>query len=108
MKKRRSDRNHIIYKITNTSNEDFYIGLTVLRGSAYLRSAKLRLAQHISRATTQDFDWALCNSIREYGSESFKVSILEVIRGKQSAHTRETELIKNMQPTLNTVSIYKS
>ena len=105
MRKRRTDRNHIIYKISNKVNGDFYIGITVLRGKAYLGSIKLRFRQHVSRATTQDLDWSLCNSIRSYGSESFDIEIVEVVRGKKIAHARETELIKELQPSLNTTSI---
>ena len=105
MRKRRTDRNHIIYKIDNTCTGEFYIGVTVLRGAAYLGSVKLRLKQHISRAQTQDLQWTLCESIRTYGPQSFKISILETVRGKRPAHSRETELIKELQPPLNTTSI---
>ncbi len=105
MRKRRTDRNHIIYKIENKSTGEFYIGITVLRGKAYLGSIKLRFRQHVSRATTQELDWSLCNSIRSYGAESFDISIVEVVRGKRPAHIRETELIKELQPSLNTTSI---
>lgn len=105
MRKRRSDRNHIIYKINNTCTGDFYIGVTVLRGKAYLGSIKLRLKQHISRAQTQGLQWALCESIRNHGPQSFNISMLEIVRGKRPAHFRETELIKEMQPRLNTTSV---
>jgi hypothetical protein len=105
MRKRRSDRNHIIYKIENTCTGEFYIGLTVLRGRAYLGSIKLRLKQHISRAQTQGLTWSLCESIRAYGPQSFTIQYLESVRGKQNAHTRETQLIKELQPSLNTTSI---
>jgi len=104
MRKRRTDRNHIIYKIENKITGDFYIGITVLRGKAYLGSIKLRFRQHVSRANTQDLDWSLCNSIRSYGAESFDISIVEVVRGKKFAHARETELIKELKPVLNVTS----
>jgi len=105
MRKRRSDRNHIIYKIDNTCTGDFYIGVTVLRGKAYLGSIKLRLKQHISRAQTQELQWALCDSIRTYGPQSFNITMVEIVRGKRPAHSRETEIIKEMQPRLNTTSV---
>jgi len=104
MRKRRTDRNHIIYKIENKCTGEFYIGITVLRGKAYLGSIKLRFRQHVSRANTQDLDWSLCNSIRSYGAESFDISIVEVVRGKKIAHARETELIKELKPVLNVTS----
>lgn len=105
MRKRRCDRNHIIYKIENTCTGEFYIGLTALRGRAYLGSIKLRLKQHISRAQTQNLTWTLCESIRTYGPQSFTIHYIESVRGKQNAHARETQLIKELQPSLNTVSI---
>ena len=105
MRKLRSDRNHIIYKIDNTCTGDFYIGVTVLRVKSYLVSIKLRLKQNISRAQTQELQWALCESIRNHGPQSFNISMLEIVRGKRPAHSRETELIKEMQPRLNTTSV---
>jgi hypothetical protein len=50
-------------------------------------------------------DWKLCNSIREFGPTSFTIEIFETIRGKKPAHTREVEIIKELQPQLNTASI---
>lgn len=105
MRKKRSDRNHIIYKVTNTVTEELYIGITQCIGRAYLGSIKKRWKQHISRAKTQTHDWSLCRSIREYGETSFKIEIFEVVRGKSLAHSREVELIHELKPTLNTASL---
>jgi len=104
MRKRRTDRTHIIYRIVNKQTEEFYIGITVLQGRAYLGSIQKRLKQHISRATNEEKDWKLCNSIREYGAQSFKIEIFETIRGKKPAHSREVQLIKELKPQLNTSS----
>jgi hypothetical protein len=104
MRKRRTDRTHIIYRIVNTQTNEFYIGITVLQGRAYLGSIQKRLKQHISRATNEEKDWKLCNSIREYGPSSFKIEIFETIRGKKPAHAREVQLIKELKPHLNTSS----
>ena len=104
MRKKRSDRNHIVYQIRNKETEEFYIGITSLKGRAYKWSIEKRWKQHISRAKTQDLDWTLCNSIRQYGSDSFIISILEVIRGKAEAHFREVQLIHELKPQLNLAS----
>jgi hypothetical protein len=32
----------------------------------------------------------------------YEVSVLDVVRGKESAHIREMELVKKHKPTLNT------
>jgi len=101
MAKRRSDRTHLIYQLTNTVTGETYIGLTVAVGRAYQRSVKARLNRHITRATNQEMDWNICNSIRQHGSQAFQWSILEKVRGKAAAHKRETELIHFHKPSLN-------
>lgn len=105
MRKRRTDRTHIIYQITNTVTGEFYIGITVLQGRAYLGSLQKRWKEHVSRAMNENRDWKLCHSIREHGPQSFNIQIFETIRGKRPAHTREVYLIKDLQPQLNTSSI---
>jgi hypothetical protein len=104
MRKKRSDRNHIVYRIQNKQTEEFYIGITALRGRAYKGSIEKRWKQHISRAKTQDKQWTLCENIRQYGEFNFEISILEVVRGKAEAHLREVQLIKELNPKLNTAS----
>jgi hypothetical protein len=104
MRKRRSDRNHIIYQIRNKQTEEFYIGITALIGKAYLCTIKKRWKQHLSRAKTQNLEWSICENIRKYGELNFEISIIEVIRGKSEAHAREMELIKERKPHLNTTA----
>jgi hypothetical protein len=104
-RKRRSDRNHIIYKIENSVTGEFYIGITAVSGRAYLHSLKSRWKKHLSRWKTQNPEWNLYKSMTEYGETHFKPSIIEVIRGKAEAHLRECQLIKTLRPTLNTTSI---
>jgi hypothetical protein len=100
-RKRRSDRNHIIYRIDNLQTGEFYIGVTQCIGRAYLASVKKRWKQHISRSKHQNLTWNLYLSIDEYGIDAFRPSILEIVRGKTEAHTRETKLIHELKPTLN-------
>ena len=104
-RKRRSDRTHLVYQLTNTITGEIYIGITVVTGKAYNRSLNERWKRHVSRAIHEDKCWSICESIREHGKEVFKKQILEKIRGKAQAHQRETELIKSLLPQLNTQSI---
>jgi hypothetical protein len=60
------------------------------------------MQKHLQRALAEDKAWGLCISLRNYGPEKFTYGLLEVIRGKKEAHQRETELIKEFNPALNT------
>lgn len=103
-RKRRSDRKHIVYRIDNTITGEFYIGITVVIGNAFRKSLYGRFKKHIHRATFENKVWNLCNSIREYGEKAFVPTILEHINGKLNAHQRENELIKLLNPQLNSTN----
>jgi hypothetical protein len=98
MRKKRSDRNYVLYQLT--VDDQTYVGLTVAVGHAFLRSVKVRVQKHISRAMVEDKDWTLCEAIRS--ADSIQYSVLEVIRGRKNAYQRERELIADMKPELNT------
>jgi hypothetical protein len=98
MRKKRSDRNHVLYQLT--IGDQTYIGLTVAIGQAYLRSVKVRVQKHMSRAKKETKDWAICEALRE--SEVVQYEVLEVVRGRKAAHSRERELIAELAPSLNT------
>ena len=97
MRKKRSDRNYVLYRLHLDGLQ--YIGLTVADGRAYLRSVKVRVQKHISRAKKENKDWSLCEAIRN--SESLEYELLEVVRGRKAAYSRERELIAKYQPELN-------
>lgn len=99
MRRKRSDRNHLIYLITSLTG-DTYIGITVCLGRAIQKSLKGRLEKHIHRALTEDKNWPICEAIR-LNPKSFSISLLEVVRGKRNAHEREISLIKERNPSLN-------
>lgn len=99
-RKRRNDRNHVIYQLT-APNGDRYVGITFARGRAFKRSAKIRWEAHVRNAMDYGRMNLLSLSIREHGVENFKREVLEVVRGKQNAHDRERELIKIIEPELN-------
>jgi hypothetical protein len=105
MRKKRSDRNHVIYLITNTVNDKQYIGITAAKGRAFKWSALNRFHKHVSRARLEhEKDWPLYRDMRRYeGEESvvYEVTVLDVVRGKREAHRIETELINTIKPKLN-------
>ena len=102
LRKKRSDRNHVLYKITCLDTGDSYIGLTVAQGQAFLRSVKVRWQKHVSRAKRENKDWKLYEFLRQYDDADWSYEVVEVVRGRKPAHQRERELIAECQPTLNT------
>lgn len=99
MRKKRSDRNHVIYQITNTVNGQFYIGITA---GSRLKDVTVRVQKHVRRALTENKNWKLCVAIRKFGPENFEYEIVEKVRGKLEVHARERELIAMLNPKLNT------
>jgi len=100
MRKKRADRNHIVYSLAVGKLE--YIGVTYVQDRSPSKSLRRRWQKHVRRALTEGRDWSLCKAIRKYGAEAFEVCVLEVVRGKPAAHIRERELIRSLRPRLNT------
>lgn len=100
-RKRRQDTKHAVYVITNVITKEQYIGITVC-GQQVRKALKVRVQKHVRRALTENKDWALCASIREYGVEAFEYGVVETVRGRKPAHARERELIREFNPALNT------
>lgn len=98
-RKRRSDRRHIVYMLTNQSDNNTYIGITA---GFRLKDLRVRINKHVQRAVTENKDWLLCKAIRQHGAHCFVYEILEIVRGKAAAHLRERELINSLCPRLNT------
>ena len=106
-RKRRNDRNHVIYEITCDVTGDTYIGITVARGRAYQKSIETRWKGHIYHACVEKRDLPLAATIRYHGPDKFSKRLISIVRGKAACHTEETRLIKELKPTMNVVSIAK-
>lgn len=100
-RKRRSDRTHVLYLLTNIATQETYVGMTVKNGPV-MRSIDERWKRHVHRALNETRSWKLCQSIRTHGAESFKREVIKTVRGKAVAHRVERELIAELKPTLNT------
>ena len=100
-RKRRSDRNQVIYLLTCVVTGERYVGLTVARGRAYGRSMNIRFDAHIRNATVYDKDTLLYSAMRTHGPNTFKKEVLEVVRGKAEAHRRELEIARQLCAELN-------
>ena len=97
MRKKRNDRNYVLYRVSGHGED--YIGLTVAQGQAFLRSVKVRVQKHISRAVRENKDWTFCQFLRD--ADTVEYEVLEVVRGRKAAYARERELIAEYEPSLN-------
>ena len=105
-RKRRTDRNQVIYYIQDTVTLEYYIGLTALSFKGNVRRTLYRRMQkHMQRALAENKDWGLSRALRERGADRFVFGVIEVVRGKRPAHSRETELINTLRPALNTFGV---
>ena len=100
-RKKRSDRNHIIYEIVNTITGASYLGITAAIGRRFKYSAVLRFQKHCSRAKCENKGWKLYQNMREYGSDVYDVFMVDVVRGKKAAHQLEVKLLKEFNYELN-------
>jgi hypothetical protein len=101
-RKKRSDRNHIIYKLTNTITQETYIGVTVSVKKAYKKSVRSRWLRHVYRANIELSPLTISQSIRDHGESSFTREILHIIKGKAAAFCMEANIINELLPQLNT------
>lgn len=100
-RKRRSDRNHIIYRlVVNGKN---YIGVTVKETFNPMKSLERRVNKHwYRRKETGKNGWALYREIAKLECRTeIEAEVLEIVRGKAMAHAVERELIRMLLPELN-------
>ena len=105
-RKRRTDRNQVIYYIQDVVTLEYYIGLTAMEfnGNVF-KTLKRRMQKHMQRALAENKNWGLSRALRERAAERFVFGTIEIVRGKRPAHARETELINTLQPALNTFGV---
>jgi len=105
-RKRRTDRNQVLYYIQDVVTQEYYIGLTALafKGNVF-RTLRRRMQKHMQRALTERKNWGLSCALRERGAERFVFGVIEIVRGKRPAHERETLLINTLRPALNTFGV---
>jgi len=102
IRKRRNDRNHLIYLITCNVTDERYIGVTVMLKAAKIKTLKQRWSGHVYKALVAGEKWTLPKAIRKYGPENFTIEALDTVRGKKDAFAREAELINEWGTELNT------
>ena len=106
VRKRRTDRNQVLYFIQDTVTFEYYIGLTAMCFAGNVRKTLTRrMKKHMQRAVTERKDWGLSCALRERGAERFVFGVIEIVRGKRPAHARETLLINTLRPALNTFGV---
>jgi len=100
-RKKRTDRTHIIYELR--VNGQSYIGVTAKTETTINKSVLARAAKHYYRAQKEAKNWLLCNALRTVANKNdIEVLVHETLRGKALAHKRERELIRELNPILNT------
>lgn len=102
MRKRRTDRNHIVYELN--VNGLVYIGVTVKGENSVKKALWSRLSKHwYRRVDTDKSHWKLYQALLSLSTrEEVNIKPLAVVRGKSAAHSLERSLIKELQPILNT------
>lgn len=82
-----------VYVITNTITGDQYVGASM--------NVPHRMAVHQSRSKTNP--GKLYQNMRKFGLDAFTVGIISTHRTRSAMLKKESKLIKECQPTLNTV-----
>ena len=100
-RKKRSDRNHAIYQLS--VDNQTYIGVTVVSGSV-TKGLWSRLSKHwFRRNDPARAHWKLYQALRKLDCrEQAVIQALHIVRGKTQAHKLEREIIRELQPLLNT------
>jgi len=100
-RKRRNDRNHLVYKLTCSEGGSFYIGVTFIEQRNAEKSLRRRWLAHQRNALRYNKQELLSQTIRKHGPETFTREVLQIVRGKANCHTVERQLIKDLRPPLN-------
>lgn len=100
MRKRRSDRNHIIYEIFSRDTNERYIGITAVTKNVE-KSIEIRWKRHVYYARVKLGNGPLQQRIREFDDQGFEFRVIKIVRGKQNAHDLERRLVYETRPELN-------
>ena len=83
-RKRRNDRNQVVYYIQDVVTLEYYIGLTVLSFKGNVRKTlHRRMQKHLQRALAENKDWGLSVALRERGAERFVYGPVLIVTGKR-------------------------
>jgi hypothetical protein len=98
---RRSDSAYVIYEAMSPEGQN-YIGVTGKTESSAMASALERWRRHRSRGVHEAREWPLYRYLREGGLDMlWKITVIEVVRGRAEAYVREKTIIAERKPTLN-------
>jgi group I intron endonuclease len=89
---------YFVYKITNLVNNKIYIGKS--------KNPAKRMSYHIWCATQEshpEYRQYLHNSIKKYGSENFRMEILEEVTDENLAFEKEKFWISNLKSYLSNI-----
>ncbi len=100
-RRRRSDRNFILYQLKNTKTGEIYIGISAVLGRALNKTLRRRFAKHISKAMCAGKSWRLHKALRKHAPEVWEPTIVNVVRGKKAAFRLERETIRALATSLN-------
>jgi hypothetical protein len=100
-RKKRADRNHIIYELRVPAGN--YIGVTAKTESTVAKSVRVRANKHFYRAHSEDKNWTLCVALRELTDKmDIEIVVHAIVRGKAEAHREEVRIRREVRPNLNT------
>ena len=101
-RKKRSDRNHILYQLQNVHTGAIYIGISARIGTPK-KTLQERFRRHVSKAIHEGKSWALHRALRRHSdSTDWNMSVIGQVRGRKAAHAIERILISKNKPKLNT------
>ena len=98
-RRKRCDRCYVVYELEVQGLN--YIGITVRSRSTALASAKDRFKKHCSRLRSENKSWPLYTALRKHGVDSVTIRVVETLRGRAAAYSREREIIAERNPVLN-------
>lgn len=88
---------YLVYKITNLTNGNIYIGMT-------RRPLGRRWSQHLCAAKKQSNASRIAKAIRKYGRDNFAIEVIESCDSEEGMKSSEIRLIASLRPIYNIAS----